>query len=39
MMINIFYQIIIIIVEYVLFDGFKLGDEVLDVYSLDYKML
>ena len=39
MMIYIFYEIILILGESVLFDEFKLGDEVLDVYGVDVKYL
>ena len=34
MLISIFYQIILILGEYVMLGGFKLGDEVLDVYGV-----
>ena len=37
MLIYIFYQIIMIIGEYVLLGGFKIGDEVLDVHGVDAK--
>ena len=39
MLIYISYHIIMILVESVLLGGFKLGDEVLDVYGVDAKYL
>ena len=39
MIIAILYLIILIIRSYVLLGGFKLGDEVLDVYGVDKKIL
>ena len=39
MLIYILYHIIMILVESVLLGGFKLGDEVLDVYGVDAKYL
>ena len=37
MLVAISYQIILILGDSVLFGGFKLGDEVLDVYGVDKK--
>ena len=37
MLISIFYQIIMIIGEFVFLGGFELGDEVLGVYGVDAK--
>ena len=39
MLIDILYQIILIIGDYFLLGGFKLGDEVLGVYGMDAKIL
>ena len=39
MLIDIFYQIILIIGDSVLLGGFKLGDEVLDVYVVNSKFV
>ena len=38
-LISIFYQFILILGESVLLSGFKLGDEVLDVYGVDSKYI
>ena len=38
-MIEIFYHIILIIGESVLFGGFKVGDEVRDVFGVDGKFV
>ena len=39
MLIYILYQIILILGEYFVLGGFKLGYEVFDVYGLDFKYL
>ena len=39
MMISIFYQIILILVESILLGGFTLIDEVLNVYGVDAKYI
>ena len=39
MLISILYQIILIIGEYILLGGLKLGDKGLDVYGVDAKYI
>ena len=39
MLIDIFYNIILILVHSVFLGGFELGDEVLDIYGVDAKFV